>query len=118
MTQARFSGPRWIALQFSASAVDENAAEKPDQFPLAPMGILARGIKLPNVATVQRSHDTDAREYRWSVMLRDQRERLHGGPPFFGIVFCLGQFGHVLRGIGGGGDRGVWLCNTVGSKNS
>ncbi len=29
MTQARFSGPNGSALQFSANAVDENAAEKP-----------------------------------------------------------------------------------------
>ena len=29
MTQARFSGPRGSALQFSANAVDENAADKP-----------------------------------------------------------------------------------------
>ena len=28
MTQARFSGPRGSALQFSANAVDEDAAEK------------------------------------------------------------------------------------------
>jgi hypothetical protein len=38
---------------------------------------------------------------------RYQRERLHGGPPFFGIVFCLGQFGHVLRGIAEG-ETGVF----------
>lgn len=26
---------------------------------------------------------------------------LHCGPPFFGIVFRLGQFGDVLRGVAG-----------------
>jgi hypothetical protein len=29
------------------------------------------------------------------------RGNLHRGPPFFGIVFCLGQFGDVLRGVAG-----------------
>jgi len=32
-------------------------------------------------------------------MFCDQRESLHCGLPFFGIVFCLGQFGDVDRRV-------------------
>jgi hypothetical protein len=32
-------------------------------------------------------------------MFRNQQERRHCGLPFFGIVFCLGQFGDVERGV-------------------
>jgi hypothetical protein len=54
---------------------------------------------LPNIATVQRSHDTDAREHRRSVKFRDQQQRFHRGLPFVGIVFRFRQFGDVLGGI-------------------
>jgi hypothetical protein len=32
-------------------------------------------------------------------MLGDQQQRLHRGLPFGGVVFGLGQFGDVLRGV-------------------
>jgi hypothetical protein len=32
-------------------------------------------------------------------MFCDQQESLHCGLPFFGIVFCLGQFGDVRGGV-------------------
>jgi hypothetical protein len=45
------------------------------------------------MATVQRSHNTDAREQRRPVKLRDQRQRFYRGLPFIGIVFRFRQFG-------------------------
>ena len=63
------------------------------------MSIFTRAIKLPNMATVQRSHNTDAREQRWPVMLCDQQQRFHRGLPFIGVVFGFRQFGDVLGGI-------------------
>ena len=63
------------------------------------MMILARGIKLPNAATVQRPHDTDACKHRWPVKFCDQQQRFHRGLPFIGIVFRFWQFGDVLGGI-------------------
>src|SRR6266478_4150266 len=36
-------------------------------FRFPPMCFFARGIKLPNVATVQRPHDADARKHRRSA---------------------------------------------------
>jgi len=89
ITQARFSGPRGRALQFSANAVDENAADKPINakpilsvvitglvsiFAGPTMGIPPRGIKLPNIATVQRPHDADARHHGGPVEIDDQEE--------------------------------------------
>ena len=47
---------------------------------------------------VDRPHDSDAREHRWSAMFRDQ-QRFHPGLPFVGIVFGLGQFGDVCGGV-------------------
>ena len=38
------------------------------------MGILARGIKLPNLAPVQCPHDADARHHGWPVELDDQEQ--------------------------------------------
>ena len=48
---------------------------------------------------VQRPHDADPREHGRPVMLCDQQQRLHRGLPFRDIVFCLGQFGDVERGV-------------------
>lgn len=48
---------------------------------------------------VQRSHYADPGEHRWPVTFRDQHQRLHRGLPFVDVVFCLGQFGDVERGV-------------------
>ena len=56
---------------------------------------------------MERSHHADPGEHRRAVMFCNQQQRLHRGLPFFGIVFCLGQFGHVLRGIAEG-ETGVF----------
>jgi len=70
------------------------------------------------VTTVQRSHDTDAREHRWSVKFRDQQQRFHRGLPLIGIVFCLGQFRDVLGGIRNVRSGCFRPGNMIGSKNS
>jgi len=49
--------------------------------------------------SVQGPHDADACKHRWPAMFYDQQQRLHRGLPFFGIVFRLGQFCDVERGV-------------------
>jgi hypothetical protein len=44
---------------------------------------------------------------------RDQKQRLHRGLPFFGIVFCLRQFSDVERSV----TSGLRSGNTIGSSN-
>jgi hypothetical protein len=48
---------------------------------------------------LQRSHHASPGKHRWPVKCGNQQERLHRGLPFFGIVFCLGQFSNALRGV-------------------
>ncbi len=48
---------------------------------------------------MERSHDADPGEHRRAVMFCNQQQRLHRGLPFFGIVFCLGQFSDVMCGV-------------------
>jgi hypothetical protein len=69
------------------------------QLPLSPMGIFARRVKHALSVTVQRSHDTDAREQRWPVKFCDQQQGFHRGLPLVGIVFRFRQFRNVLGGI-------------------
>jgi hypothetical protein len=57
----------------------------------SPMGVFPRRIEHALNVTVQRSHDTDPREHRWSALFRDQQQRFHRGLPFVGIVFRLGR---------------------------
>jgi hypothetical protein len=52
------------------------------------MLVFPRRIEHAFDVAVQRPHDTDAGEHRWSVMLCNQQKSLHRGPPFFGIVCC------------------------------
>jgi hypothetical protein len=39
------------------------------------------------------------REHCWSAVLRSENKGFHRGLPFFGIVFCLWQFGDVEGGV-------------------
>ncbi len=48
---------------------------------------------------VQGSHDADARKHRRTARRRGQDQRFHGGLPFRGFVFGLGQLGDVVPGI-------------------
>lgn len=67
--------------------------------PPSPVMILSRWIENAFHVPVQRSHHADACEHRWPVMLCNEKQRLHRGLPFRGVVFGLGQFGYVERGI-------------------
>jgi hypothetical protein len=60
---------------------------------------LSRRIEHAFDVTVQRSHDADVREHRWPAMLCNQKQSLHRGLPFVGIVFCLWQLSDVERGV-------------------
>lgn len=48
---------------------------------------------------MERSHHANRREHRRAAMFCNQQQRLDRGLPFFGIVFWLGQFGDVVRGV-------------------
>jgi hypothetical protein len=61
---------------------------------LAPWGDLRIWL-----AGVQRSHDADPGEHRGPAALGDQQQRLHRGLPFVSVVFGLGQFRDVERGV-------------------
>jgi len=71
----------------------------PLELSFPPMGILARGIKLPNVASVQCPHDADARHHRRAAELDDQEQGLDRGLPLIEILFGLRQAGDVVAGI-------------------
>ena len=63
------------------------------------MRVLARGIKLPNVAAVQRSHDTDARHHGRAVELDNQEQGFYRGLPLLEILLGFRQAGDVVAGI-------------------
>jgi hypothetical protein len=48
---------------------------------------------------MELSHHTYPGELRWPAIFCNRQRRLHCGLPFLGIVFCLGQFPDVLRGV-------------------
>jgi hypothetical protein len=79
------------------------------------MLVLPRRVEHAFDVTIQCPHDTDAGEHRPAIF-RDQQQRLHGGLPFGGVVFCLWQFSDVSVA-----SRKVIsflpLGNTIGSKN-
>jgi hypothetical protein len=62
------------------------------------MGILARGIKLPNIAPVQGPHDADARKHRRATM-RCQHQGFHCRKPFWRFLFGLWDLGYVIAGV-------------------
>jgi hypothetical protein len=63
------------------------------------MRVLARGIKLSNVAAVQCPQHADARHHGRTAELDDQEQGFYRGPPFLEILFGLGQFHDVGGGI-------------------
>ena len=63
------------------------------------MLVLPRRIEHPLDVAIQCPHHAYPGQHRWPVMFGNQQQRLHRGLPFFGIVFCLGQFGDVKRGV-------------------
>jgi len=69
------------------------------------MRVIARGIKLPNVAAVQRSHDTDPRHHGRAVELGDQKQGFYRSQPLIEILFGLRQAGDVVAGIAQSHDR-------------
>jgi hypothetical protein len=60
------------AVLFWARSGSRSWSLVPFQLPLSPMMILARS-KFPNIATVQRPHDADARKHRRPVMFGNQQ---------------------------------------------
>jgi hypothetical protein len=75
-----------------------------------------RRVKHALDVVVDRPHRTNPREHRWPVKFRSQQYRLHHDPPFVGTVFCLRQFGDVLRSVSER-DHGCFRSgNMIGSK--
>src|SRR5258705_11551943 len=56
-------------------------------------------IKLANEATVQGSHDADARKQRWPARRRDQDQRFRCRLPLLGLVLGLRKLRDVPAGI-------------------
>ena len=61
--------------------------------------ILARSIKLANVAPVQCPHDTDARHHGRAVELDDEEQGFDRGLPLLEMLLGLRQFHDVVGGI-------------------
>ncbi len=61
--------------------------------------VLARGIKLPNVAAVQRSHDTDARHHGRPIEFDNQEQGFDCGLPRVEIPLSLGKLLDIVRGV-------------------
>jgi hypothetical protein len=70
-----------------------------------PMWVFARRIKRPNVAAVQRPHDTNSRKHRRSAQRRHQDQAFDRGLPFCGVGFFLRQRHDVGRGVLKGSER-------------
>ena len=60
------------------------------------MRVLARGIKLANVAAVQRSHDTDARHHGRAVEFDNQEQGFYRGLPLLEILLGLGKLLDII----------------------
>jgi hypothetical protein len=63
------------------------------------MLVLARGIEYALNVTIERPRDADPGEHRRPAMFCYQQKRLHRCLSFVGIVFGLGQFCDVKRGV-------------------
>ena len=63
------------------------------------MGILARGIKLPNVAAVQCAQHANARHHGGPVELDDQQQGFYRGLPLLEILVGLGKLLDIVRGV-------------------
>ncbi len=63
------------------------------------MCFLSRTIKHAFAVTIQRPHYSDPRKHRWPPVPSNEKQRLHRGLPLFSIVFHLGQFRDVERGV-------------------
>ena len=69
------------------------------QLASGPMRIFARGVKLANVAAVQRPHDADTRKHRRAARRRYKDQGLHCGLPLRGLVFSLRKSRDVFAGV-------------------
>ncbi len=63
------------------------------------MSLLPFGVKQALDVAIQRSHDADPRKHGWPSALGNKNKGFHCGLPLFGVVFHLGQFGDVERGV-------------------
>ena len=79
------------------------------------MRILARGVKLANVAAVQRPYDADTRKHRRAARRRYKDQGLHCGLPLRGLVFSLRKSRDVFAGVR---ERDSWRPrgNGIGSS--
>ena len=63
------------------------------------MRILARGIKLPNVASVQCSQYANARHHGGPVELDDNEQGFDRGLPLIEQPLGLGKLPDIVRGV-------------------
>jgi hypothetical protein len=69
------------------------------QLALAPVMAFLMGIKRHYDVSIQCSHDANARQQRWPVVLGNKYQRCHGRLPFRGVVLGLRQRHDVASGI-------------------
>ena len=57
------------------------------------MRVFPVGTERPLDVAIERPHDADSREHRRAAKFCDQEQCFHGGLPWRGVVFRLGQLG-------------------------
>jgi hypothetical protein len=67
--------------------------------PVSLRASLARCLRRLCLKPVDRSHHPDPGQHRRAVALGNEQHRLHRGSPFVSVVFGLGQFRDVERGV-------------------
>jgi len=75
--------------------------------PILSHGLLSRAAHRRHRAlpTIESPQHTDASEHRRAAALGNEHKHLHRGPPFLGIVLCLGQFRDVEPSVARGDQR-------------
>jgi hypothetical protein len=63
------------------------------------MRVLARRVKLSNVAAVQCPHHADARHHDRAVELDDREQGLYRGLPLLEMLLGLGELLNVFGGV-------------------
>jgi hypothetical protein len=59
------------------------------QLPLAPNAPRCGPDEFPHAVPVQRPHDADPSQHRWTAVFRDQDQRFHRWLPWRGCVICF-----------------------------
>lgn len=61
-------------------------------------------VEFPFDVTIERPHHADPGEHGRATAFSNQQKRLHGGLPFRGVVFVLGELGDVEGSVAEGDE--------------